>query len=245
MASKTIINPVLAFFLLFFICGCASNKITIQDYSPMAIFSMSSNVSVGWQNDGFNKDENIKTGGVLSDQLNKLVDKNNPEHFTSAQRLLYADTAFHEKLYELAGIELIDKETFLSSDTYLDQAASAFAYMESRDFLDGYKRIQSIGRKKARLIMQELGLKGMLRVDFNFEKKLLRGNKWNGEVTAIAEMKVYIINSRGKESRPIVLTQQSPVRIQISNRKYDQQALVDLFPDLIDSLVANFVMKYL
>lgn len=229
---------------LSFITGCNSTKKVTKNASPMAIFSMSSNFSIKWHDDGFNKDENIKKGGLLSEQINKLIDKKNPENFSAEERLLKADEIFREKMQEIANIQIIDREDFLSSEAYSEQVASIFTYIDSRAFLSGYQKIQSVGRKKARIIMQELGLKGMFRFDFNFEKKLVQGNKWNGEVSALAEMKVFIIGANGKESRPITYTSLSPGKIEISGKNYDQQALVDLFPALIENLISKFIMDY-
>ena len=135
-------------------------------------------------------------------------------------------------MQEIANIQIINREDFLSSEAYSEQVASIFTYIDSRAFLS------------ARIIMQELGLKGMFRFDFNFEKKLVQGNKWNGEVSALAEMKVFIIGANGKESRPITYTSLSPEKIEISGKNYDQQALVDLFPALIENLISKFIMDY-
>lgn len=245
MLKKILKNICYFGFLVFFMsfaASCGSVQKIPQDSLPMAVFSMSSNTSVNWFDDGFNKDENIKTGGVLSDQLNKFIDKNNPEHFTAAQRLTLADQIFREKMQEIAGISVITPEEFLSSKIYDEQTVSAFKYIEAREFLEGYKKIQTMGRKKSRLLIQELGLGGMFRLDFKFEKRLVQGNNWNGKVTAVAEMKVYFIDKSGKENHPKVYTAVSPQKIEISGRKYDQQALVDLFPELIENMILKFIM---
>ena len=245
MLKKILKNICYFGFLVFFMsfaAGCGSVQKIPQDSLPMAVFSMSSNTSVNWFDDGFNKDQNIKTGGVLSDQLNKFIDKNNPEHFTAAQRLTLADQIFREKMQEIAGISVITPEEFLSSKIYDEQTVSAFKYIEAREFLEGYKKIQTMGRKKSRLLIQELGLGGMFRLDFKFEKRLVQGNNWNGKVTAMAEMKVYFIDKSGKENHPKVYTAVSPQKIEISGRKYDQQALVDLFPELIENMILKFIM---
>ena len=245
MLKKILKNICYFGFLVFFMsftAGCGSVQKIPQDSLPMAVFSMSSNTSVNWFDDGFNKDENIKTGGILSDQLNKFIDKNNPEHFTAAQRLTMADQIFREKMQEIAGISVITPEEFLSSKIYDEQTVSAFKYIEAREFLEGYKKIQTMGRKKSRLLIQELGLGGMFRLDFKFEKRLVQGNNWNGKVTAMAEMKVYFIDKSGKENHPKVYTAVSPQKIEISGRKYNQQALVDLFPELIKNMILKFIM---
>ena len=57
-------------------------------------------------------------------------------------------------------------------------------------------------------------------------------------------MKVFIIGANGKESRPITYTSLSPEKIEISGKNYDQQALVDLFPALIENLISKFIMDY-
>ena len=77
-------------------------------------------------------------------------------------------------MQEIANIQIINREDFLSSEAYSEQVASIFTYIDSRAFLSGYQKIQSIRRKKARIIMQELGLEGMFRFDFNFETKLVQ-----------------------------------------------------------------------
>ena len=68
---------------LSFITGCNSTKKVTKNASPMAIFSMSSNFSIKWHDDGFNKDENIKKGKfeikidkTYEDILEELKNKN-------------------------------------------------------------------------------------------------------------------------------------------------------------------------
>ena len=235
------------FLILFMIgaMGCGSVKKIPQNLSPMAVLSLSSNTSVNWYDDGFNKDENVKKGGVLSDQFNKLIDRNNPEHFTASERLTLADDIFREKMLEIAGIQILDRKEFLNSRVYGELTANAFTYIEAREFLEGYTKIQTLGRKKARLIIKELGLKAMFRIEFKFEKKLVQGNLWNGRATAMAEMKVFFIDETGKESRPKTYSAVSPQKIEIAGKNYDQQALVDLFPELIENLILRFIMDNL
>lgn len=235
------ISLIFVCFLGVFFAGCASVE-QKNEVQRVAVFSISSNVSINWYDDGFNKDENVKKGGVLSDQLNKIVDGKNPEHFTSQERLAAADEIFRAKMDELAGITVIEKEDFLKSATYDAQNESTLSYIESRDFLDGYKRIPSLGRKKNRLIMQETGIQKMYRFDFKFEKKLAQGNRWNGQVAALAQMQVYEIDSTGKVARPKVYDVKSVSTVPIVNRKYSQQAVVDLYPELIENLIVKFVM---
>ncbi len=229
-------------FILFLLTGCASSRVR-ENPEKIAVFALYSNKSINWFNDGFNKNENQKTGGILSDQVNKLVDNNNPEHFSSQNLLINAEKIISQKFEELTDIHYLEPERVINSFYYSNLHNNAFSLIESKEFFPGYSHIYTTGKKNNRLILTEIDADSMLSIEFIFEKKLLQGNKWTGELTAFATMKVSVISSDGKISNPKLYQMQSTHRIPINKRKYDRDFLISLYPELIENLITKFIMN--
>jgi hypothetical protein len=227
-----------------FYTGCASSPVYLVDHSPLAIVSITGNPALPWK-DSNQSDEDADDGnGVLTNMVNKIVDANNPEQMTGQNRIDYAERTLRELLEQNGGVHIIPHDQVISSKTYSETTADVFTVLDSAYPATGFKSISRPGAKRARLIMEESGAHSMLLADFFFQKVNTNGNKWTGKVGAAVTMNVTVLNDRGR----VIVTHQyyatSPEQISISGRKYDKNALVDLFPATIDAVINQFIVSY-
>lgn len=229
--------------------GCASNRFSItgDNASPIAILCVSGNTHVPYYSEEVRDDEYGDEDGVLSNALNGFFGKSNPEIQTAPDRVEYAEDAFRRLVTENAGIDVVPKETVLASQAYDDIGKyNVLAFTDVKIRGEGYKYIDDIGAKKARVIMQETGANSCIFLDFVF-KKYIKGNGDNlkADLGAMGTMNVIMYNSNGKKVIDDQFTVISNESVEMYLTKYDKDAMVELFPDVIDQLINRFIVKYL
>lgn len=229
--------------------GCASNKFSITENgsSPIAILCVSGNTHVPYYSEEVRDDEYGDEDGVLSNALNGFFGRSNPEIQTAPDRVEYAEDAFRRLVTENAGVEVVPKETVLASKTYDDIGKyNLLAFTDVKIRGEGYKYIDDIGAKKAQAIMQETGANSCIFLDFVF-KKYIKGNGDNlkADLGAMGTMNVIMYNSRGRKVIDDQFTVISNESVEMYMTKYDKDAMVELFPDVIDQLINRFIVKYL
>ncbi|WP_407429109.1 hypothetical protein [Treponema sp.] len=244
MKTKIIIT-IQALTLIAFLTGCGSTKLALKDSSPVAIVSIVGNSQVPWVADDPNNDDEASSDGILSNMVNKLIDGQNPEIVTAKDRLDYADDSFRSIVSEVAACEFIDKNKVVSSERYQNTTASYFNALSATVVATGYKDFTTLGAKNARLIMQEVGANSLIIANFTFEKKLLSGNKWNGEFVGLVTMKVRVLNERGKEIINKTFITQTSERTKISSHKYNKDTFVETLKEAVDSAIRQFAVSYM
>lgn len=222
--------------------SCSSSNLSISDSGPVALISVVGNASAPWIDPELTDDENEDVNGLLSTAVNKLLDGSNPEILTAESRLDYAEETFRLHLAEFAGVEVLGREDVVESDAYKKLKKSYFNALVATKNADGYKDLTTFGAKNARILMREIGAKSLVRLEFEFRKEISRGDKWNGEVRAVVNMSANLMNERGKT----VLNRQYSVRssetVHIDSLKYDRDAFVELFPEIIDESIDKFIV---
>ena len=153
--------------------------------------------------------------------------------------------SFHALLAENAGVEVVDEADLFAAKSYATMRENILNFMEAKISATKYKLMLSIGSKRARMIMEETGAKSMILADFVFQKTNIRGNRWTGEVAALVTMKIIYLDERGKEIVNKTYTAASLERLPITRRKYDKDALVDLYPASIDAVINQFIVDNL
>lgn len=228
----------------FFVAGCKSTPVVLADHSPAAIMSVSANSALPWteMKNSNNVAESDGTG-VLTDMVNKVINGENPEVYTSQDRLDYAAQTLHELLGTTGGIEVLDHEKLEESKNYQAIITNPLNLIVASKSATGYKLISGVGAKRARLLMQETGAKSLVFAEFDFRKKNSAGNNWTGKVCAQVKMKIKIIDETGKEILNNEYIATSAEELPIKSRKYDRQALVNLFPATIDAVINQFIVS--
>ncbi len=232
----------------FSLAGCASTKYSLaESASPMAILGVAGNTHVPYYSEEVREDEYGEEDGLLSNAINGFLGRNNPEIQTAADRVAYAENAFRRIVPEATGIEVLPKETVLASPTYDDIGKnSILSYVDVKIRGDGYKFMDDIGSKKARLIAAETGASSFVFLDFTFKKYIKgSGDNLNADLGAMGIMSVIVFDKTGKKVIHDDFTVISDKSVEMRWTKYDKDEMVELFPDVIDQLISRFVVKYL
>lgn len=230
---------------LFFLSSCASTKITLSEYSPAAIISVTGTNLVMWQSEKQDPQEDDDSDNVLTGMVNKILDSNNPEILTAVDRLDYADDSFHRIASEISSLNVLSKKSVVDSDIYKYSTRSLFNALSDSTCATGYKDMTVIGAKKARLLIQELEAKSLVAMDFNFKKILASGNKRNGQVAAAITMKMKILDEKGRVAVNKDYYRQSSQTVLIQGGYYDKDALIEIINTTIDELITAFVVEYM
>ncbi len=237
---------VIAFFAvaIFAFSSCAAKVITISEHEPVALISVIGNTALPWQNSSISSNDDDDDGnGLLSNMVNKLIDGKNPELLTGLDRVDYAEASFRQLVSDVGGAEVLDKDDVVKSDAYIDLGQSYYNLLSATVSASDYKDLTTIGGKKARMLMDKINAKSLVLLHFDFQKKLNKGNRWNGDVSGVVNMKVKVLNERGKEVlNKTITTYTEP--LQIRGRKYSKDELVALFPEAIDNAIREFVVTY-
>lgn len=242
--KKSILWLAGAAFSAFIFASCGSTKIALQEHSPVAVFSIVGNSQVPWTADDPHNPDEAESDGVLSSMVNKLIDGQNPEIVTAVDRLDYADDSIRQILPEMTGCEILSKEAVVSSKAYADLSPSYFNLLSSTKTATDYKDFTTIGAKNARLTMESIGAKSLIILNFTFQKKLLKGNKWNGDMCGLVTLKAKLLNSRGKEIINKTYEIQTSERTKIASHKYDKNAFVATLKEAIDSAIRQFALEF-
>ena len=223
--------------------GCSSTKvINIADLSPVAIVNVAANQTLPYYSDETREDEYGDDEGVLTVTVNKFLAKENPEFLTRLDRVDYADEVLAKTLVEIAGCEVVDKDKVIDSDTYKSLGNSPLALLDTRCRAIDYKVFYDINGKKARLLEKEVGAKSLVLLEFKFNKMLMKGSKLSGKLGGRAEMTAKVYDDKGKLIINKDYLSTSFDTIEISKLNYDRDALVELFPPLIENLINQFVL---
>lgn len=223
-----------------FFTGCASNNLALSNHSPIAIIGVEGNPSIYLVDENYNTDED--EGGVLSASVNKFIEANNPEFLTAQDRVDYGEEYLRIALTDLAGAEVLDRDFVTSSDDYVYAKGNGLlGFMDPSISATNYqKNMMTIGAKKARMLMDALGAKGLVSAKFEFDKK-----KGSNSITAVVKMKVNFIDNRGKNIISKDYMAESTESVRTIGGKYNKDEFVELFPATIESVINKFVVEYI
>lgn len=238
--------PAASLVLAALLAGCASTKnISLSENSPAAIVSVIGTNLVPWQENEHNdNDEDDSSEGALTSLVAKTLDRSNPEITTAVDRLDYADESFRRIVPEVAGLEVLDKDKVVESKAYKTTRGTIYNALTDSTRATGYKDMSVIGAKKARMLMEQIGAKSLVSMEFNFKKKLVSGTKSSGQAAALVRMKIKFIDGRGNEKINKEYEKQSLETVAIGGGYYDKDELLSLINKTIDELITDFALEY-
>ncbi|MDO5761003.1 MAG: hypothetical protein Q4Q06_08245 [Bacteroidota bacterium] len=106
----------LAIFTTIFLSNCISNNFAIKANEPVAILSVRGTLNVPWLEE---RDDDYKDlDGMITNSINKIFGKNNPEIQTAQDRINYADEQFAYLLETNMGITVVPKDKIINSKQY-------------------------------------------------------------------------------------------------------------------------------
>lgn len=243
MKKNVVFIPLLTLAAIILV-SCGSTKIPLKDHSPVAVITITGNGQVPWLTDGNDDTEDGTSDGLLSTMVNKLIDSENPEIVTAVDRLDYANDSVFQILPEMTGAEFLPKEQFLTSEAYDDIDSTYFNILSSVKTATGYKDLTAIGAKRSRMLLKGAGAKAGIFLDFTFQKKQLKGNKWNGRFCGLVTLKAKVVNEKGKTILNKSYVAQTSEVMRVSSHKYDKSAFVSTLNEGIDSTLRMFAMDF-
>lgn len=243
MKKNVVFIPLLALAAIIF-ASCGSTKIPLKEHSPVAVITITGNAQVPWLTDGNDDTEDGTSDGLLSTMVNKLIDGENPEIVTAVDRLDYANDSVFQILPDMTGAEFISKEEFLASEAYEDIDSTYFNLLASVKTATGYKDLTAMGAKRTRMLLKGAGAKSGIFLDFTFQKKQLKGNKWNGKFCGLVTLKAKVVNEKGKTILNKTYVAQTSEVTRVSSHKYDKGAFVATLNEAIDSTIRMFAMEF-
>ena len=112
--------------------------------------------------------------GMITNSINKIFGKNNPEIQTAQDRINYADEQFAYLLETNMGITVVPKDKIINSKQYKAITPSIFTFSDTKIYADNYKKNDEIGSQKTKLLLRELNAKSTIFVTFTFNKKVVK-----------------------------------------------------------------------
>lgn len=85
---------------------------------------------------------------MITNSINKIFGKNNPEIQTAQDRINYADEQFAYLLETNMGITVVPKDKIINSKQYKAITPSIFTFSDTKIYADNYKKIDEIGSQK-------------------------------------------------------------------------------------------------
>lgn len=227
-----------------FLAGCASAKIEPESVSPLAVITVAGNSTLPWYvlKDG---EEPSANKGLLQNTINSKFRQENPEIASSYNRLDYAEDALRRIIPDVAGIEVLDRESVLSSKSYKQMSSGLFSAMNTTITAEGYKDLRSPDRYLMSKLCNETGANGCIVLEFEFFKKAVSGSLINGEGAPYIKMKAKLYNSDGKEIKYKTYTATGAETVKVKAKKYNQDELISYYPAVIDQLITQFAMEFL
>lgn len=222
--------------------GCASTKLELASFSPLGVLSVQGNLVVHEVDSANEIDEDA--GGMISDALNKALGGKNPEVSTAQNRVDYAEECLRLSLEDIAGIQVVDREKLTGSDNYKYAKTNVLSFMDTSVVATGYEPdMLSLGAKKSRILMKEVGASGLISAEFEFDKRISRN-----QVSAVVKMKVRLFDERGKNVLTKEYMAESADKLDVHgiyDNKYDKEAFVEFFKPVTETVIRTFIMECL
>lgn len=246
---KKIILLSVCFISLIF-ASCASSNFAFENFDSVAVMGVSANSNLSEKVDTAfvrSDNEDIDDTSALSALVDKIFYGEDPERLTSQDRVDYAYEYMQTALEDLAGLSVVPKEKILQSSQYEKTIkGNPLDFLNTEVLVTGFeKRLYSIGAKNARLFMQEFGCDCLVSAEFTFIKLLDDESKVNTNARAKVMMDVIVYDSKGKKRVYDSFEAVSSEKIPIKKFKYDKDALIALYPDVIETVINQFVAKYM
>ena len=244
---KKFVLACLSFAVLIFV-SCSSTKISLNEYESIAVIGITGNKNLSEQVDTLyvrSDEEDTDDTNLLSMVVDKFLHGENPELLTGQDRVDYAEEYFHHALEEIAGLTVAEKERVIESEQYKSSVVSPLGFMDTWASASGFdKNLYSIGSKKARMMMNELNVKSLVAAEFRFNKLFDDESKVKTNVRAQVIMDVILYDKNGKKTVIEQFKDASLTKLPVRKFKYDTDALIEMYPPLIENVINRFVLEY-
>ncbi|MBQ3671543.1 MAG: hypothetical protein II921_08720 [Treponema sp.] len=227
----------------------AAKKWSLSGFGSTAIIGVVGNQNISEQYDvqtANDNDEENEDTGLLAMAMDKLFYKDDPEVLTGQDRVDYCEDYLRYALETIASIKVAPQEDVLESESYNSIVKNPLIAMDYEISATGYiKNARGVTNKKARTLMNEVGVKSLVRATFKFDKVFNRESKWKCDVMPRVKMTIFVYNEKGTQVLMKDYISPNFGTLPVRKFKYDQNALIEMYPQLIESVINQFVMEYL
>lgn len=248
MKARKLSLLVLMCVVFTFSTNAAKRKWSLSGFGSCAIVGIEGNKNISeiYDSLGRDKEDEGNDTGLLAMAIDNLFYKDDPEPLTGQDRVDYAEEYFRYALESIADLKVASPDDVLDSEAYNSILKDPFGVMDYEISASGYtKNVRSISGKKARMLMEETGVKSLIRATFKFNKVYNRQSKWKCDVRPQVLMTVFVYNEKGAQVLMRNYEANSATTLPVRKSKYDQEALIELYPAVIENIINQFIMEYL
>ncbi len=227
-----------------FFAGCASTKVDVSTLDKIAIISIGGNRHLPWYEKVDGKEPSA-TQGILSKSVDSILKDEDPEISEAFNRLDYAEDSFKKHVNEILSLNFVPKEDVIGSKRYRAMSEGILHSLNTTITAQDYKDVRSPDRFNMRKMAQEIEANSFVVLNFEFFKKAVKGSKLNGEISPYIKMKVKLYNNLGKEIKNKTYVVQGTESVKSSGKNYDKEALVAMYPAVIDQLMMQFALDFI
>ena len=226
------------------VTGCQSAKKDFSVYSPCITVSVVGNSTLPWYEE-VNGEKTSAATGTLQNLIDKKFMSTDPEFYTSYERLDYAEDSVRIIFNELLGLQVLEKADLISTDAWKNTKEGFLTSLNTTVCATDLKDLRSISKYNVRNLCRETGAKGAILLNFEFFKKIVRGNKVVGEVSPYVTMNMRILDETGREQFYKTFKATGSDSVKIQGRDYDKNALTEKYRDVIDLLITKAALDIL
>lgn len=222
--------------------GCQSAKKDFSVFSPYITVSVVGNSTLPW----YAKENGEKTSastGTIQNLLDKKFMDTNPEFYTRFERLDYAEESVRNIFNEMLGVQVIEKADLISTKAWKNTKESFFSALNTTICATDLKDLHSISKYNVRNLCRETGAKGVILLNFEFFKKIVKGSILSGEVSPYVTMNMRILDETGREQFYKTFKATGTDSVKIQGRDYDKIALTEMYRDVIDLLITKAIFE--
>ncbi len=228
--------------------GCSSSKVDFTPYKTGAILSVRSNSALPWyvpKGSGESGGKKENTGeGILTQALHNMTGNTDPELNSAQERLDDAESSFRDIMAEIAGVQILDKETVVNSKKYKMIGGGVLKILQSSTAATDYHNLTQISKFNCREILKEVNADCGFILSFQFNKKVMEGNRSYGEIAPYGELRITMMDQQGNKVAEKKYAADGAERIKVRGRGYDHAELVDLYGELSKTLISMFAVDW-
>ncbi len=230
--------------LAFVSVSCKSAKVSLEEYSPVAIMTVYSNRGVSWYSETAPSEssENVEDG-ILTGLVNRAFDKDNPEVTLAQERIDFASALFSEKLRS-ACLEVIDPTSVKDCPAYKKAGKNFVDYLNSTLPAAGYDAMTSRSVSLNKKVSKETGAQCLLYVKFRFQKEKVKKGVHTVGVAARTSLTVYGTDAKGHSIVNKTYSGTSSGYAEYNGSSWDRDFVCGAFAEATEIAVNKFIADY-
>ena len=219
-------------------CLTAGKELLLYEREPIALVSVTSNWDINWKGE-----EPTNPRLVASTTRRTLRSDPDLTLISNAEELINtAEILFRDTMAESGGlISLAEKEKVLLSRAYQEARLSKYQINREDVTPAGYRLVDFRDKSFPPAFAAETGIQRCMFLEFKFTKIIRSGFGKNGNAGADVEMKVLILDARGKTLYTKTFSMGSRDTISVSSGVYSQSGLLGLFDSVINDAAYEFL----